>query len=150
MAAPSVSHEKNSMNAVDTNVLVYAFDADEPVKRDKARDLIAMLVQAGNSVLLWQVAGEFVAAMRKWESKGRVSADDVKSYAKEMLAYFPVALPPPSVILRSFDLTAQFSLSHWDSLLVAAAIEAGVDTLYTEDLQSGAASETVIVVNPFA
>ncbi len=67
------------MNAVDTNVLVYAFDADEPVKRDKARDLIAMLVQAGNSVLLWQVAGEFVAAMRKWESKGRVSADDVKS-----------------------------------------------------------------------
>lgn len=44
----------------------------------------------------------------------------------------------------------RYSLSHWDSLLVAAAIEAGVDTLYTEDLQAGAQYETVKVVNPLA
>jgi predicted nucleic acid-binding protein len=46
-------------------------------------------------------------------------------------------------------LTSQYSLSHWDSLLVAAAIEAGVDALYTEDLQPGAKYESLTVVSPF-
>lgn len=33
------------MNAVDTNVLVYALDSSEPTKQSKARDLIKRLVQ---------------------------------------------------------------------------------------------------------
>ncbi|MEX2176980.1 MAG: hypothetical protein WD872_21640 [Pirellulaceae bacterium] len=52
------------MNAVDTNVLVYAFDMDEPDKRAKAADLITKLVKAQDAVLLWQVACEFIATMR--------------------------------------------------------------------------------------
>jgi predicted nucleic acid-binding protein len=150
MVAASVSREMNCMNAVDTNVLVYAFDIDEPAKRAKASELITRLVQTGESVLLWQVACEFIAAMRRWQAKGRVSAEDVGAYAGEMLSYFPLMLPVAGVIPRSFELSARFSLSHWDSLLAAAAIEAGVDTLYTEDLQAGATYETLSIVNPFA
>jgi hypothetical protein len=32
MAAEDASRETNSMNAIDTNVFVYAFDSDEPVR----------------------------------------------------------------------------------------------------------------------
>ena len=61
-----------------------------------------------------------------------------------------MALPSLSVFDRSFELQAQFSLSHWDSLLLAACLEAGVDTLYSEDLADGQTYGSVTVVNPFA
>ena len=48
----------------------------------------------------------------------------------------------------SFDLTARYSLSHWDSLLVAACIEAGIDTLYSEDMGDGAVYDSLTVINP--
>jgi predicted nucleic acid-binding protein len=50
------------MNAVDTNVLIYAHDPRNPVKQNKAVALIASLT---DGVLLWQVACEYVAASRK-------------------------------------------------------------------------------------
>ena len=52
--------------------------------------------------------------------------------------------------VRSEDSTHSTSLSHWDSLLLAACLEAGVETLYSEDLQDGANYDSVRVVNPFA
>lgn len=49
------------MNAVDTNVLIYAHDPRDLVKQNKAVALIASLT---DGVLLWQVACEYVAASR--------------------------------------------------------------------------------------
>ncbi len=54
------------MNAVDTNVFVYAFDADEAVKRPRAMELLEGLAQRSEETfLLWQVAGEFLNCLRK-------------------------------------------------------------------------------------
>ena len=58
-------------------------------------------------------------------------------------------LPKQSVLSASLTLSGRYSLSHWDSLLIAACLEAGVDTLYTEDLQDGATYDRLTVVNPF-
>jgi predicted nucleic acid-binding protein len=78
-----------------------------------------------------------------------VSAADVDAYCQEVLGYFPLACPVSTVISRSLRLSSQHSLSHWDSLLVAAAIKAGIDTLYTEDLQAGARYDSLTILNPF-
>ena len=63
---------------------------------------------------------------------------------------FPVAMPSINMVPISLGLTSRHSLSHWDSLLIAACIEANVDTLYSEDLGDGEQYDTVNVVNPFA
>ena len=139
------------MNAVDTNVLVYAFDDQHIAKRAKAIELIDGLTgEPGSSVMIWQVACEFLAVLRRWHSLGRVSPTDVEAYCQEMLGYFSIVCPVPEVIPAALRLAARYSLSHWDSLLVAAALEAGVDTLYTEDLQSGARYESLMALNLFA
>jgi predicted nucleic acid-binding protein len=53
------------MNAVDTNVYVYARDGDEPVKQAKALDLFDRLsLPPVETILLWQVAGEFLNPLR--------------------------------------------------------------------------------------
>lgn len=50
----------------------------------------------------------------------------------------------------AFDLHARFSLSHWDSMLLGACREAGVTTLFSEDLDPGTDYDGLAVVNPFA
>ena len=62
---------------------------------------------------------------------------------------FRYVLPTQAVLRKSLDLSSRYSLSHWDSMLVAACIEAGVHTLYSEDLASGTQYDSVTVVNPF-
>ena len=47
------------MNALDTNIFLYAVDDNEPTKQAKARMLIQQLVGASEpTVLLWQVLAE--------------------------------------------------------------------------------------------
>jgi predicted nucleic acid-binding protein len=138
------------MNAVDTNVLVYAVDSTEPAKQAKAQDLLKRLsTPPVDTILLWQTAAEYLSCLRRWQSQGRLPARDVVAYLNAVLALFPLVLPQPAVLQRSLDLSGRYSLSHWDSMLLGACLEAGVDTLYSEDLSDGATYDSVTVVNPF-
>lgn len=139
------------MNAVDTNVFVYALDADEPVKQAQAIDLLDQLIaDTVETVLHWQVAVEYLSCLRRWESAGKIVADDVEANLIDLLATFRLVTPGRAVLDLSIDLCGRFSLSHWDSLLIAACLEAGVDTLYTEDMDAGTTFDTLKLINPFA
>jgi len=138
------------MNGIDTNVLVYAFDSSEPVKQAKAQSLIDDCVANSSATIVWQVVGEFLSCLRRWQGQKRISEADVESHLADLLSTFPIALPSLNVVRQSFDLSRRHSLSHWDSMLLAACIEAGIDTLYSEDLSNGVTYDSVRVVNPFA
>ena len=43
---------------------------------------------------------------------------------------------------------SRFSLSHWDSMIIAACLEATVQTIYTEDL-GYSSIDGLEIVNPF-
>jgi predicted nucleic acid-binding protein len=139
------------MNAVDTNVFIYSLDASESLKQGKAHLLLDRLSQSpAETILLWQVAGELLSCLRKWESAGRITPADVEAHFHDVLAMFPLQVPIAAVFKTSFELRTRFSLSHWDSMLLAACKEAGVDTLYSEDLSAGTNYDGVLVVNPFS
>lgn len=139
------------MNAVDTNVLVYALDVGEPVKQAKAKLLLAGL-SAGQPQTIhpWQVAGEFLNCLRRWEASARISSADVEAHFQDMLAAFPLVIPDSQALSAYFDLHSRCSLSHWDAMLLAACKEAGVTTLYSEDLDAGTDFDGLAIVNPFA
>ncbi|MHC4876236.1 MAG: PIN domain-containing protein [Planctomycetota bacterium] len=138
------------MNAVDTNVFVYSVDDNEPTKQTAALELLDQLVTEADTVLLWQVVGEFLGCLRRWNAKGRISRTDVEDHVHDVLAMFPLLVPTPLQVDTSLVLSSRFSLSHWDSMLLAACIDGGIDTLYSEDLSAGATYESVMVRNPFA
>jgi len=50
---------------------------------------------------------------------------------------------------RAVHYAHTYMLSHWDSMLVAACADAGVTTLYTEDMGAPRKIDTVELVNPF-
>jgi predicted nucleic acid-binding protein len=55
-----------------------------------------------------------------------------------------------STLLSALDVAARYSFSHYDSLIIAAALEAGCTTLYSEDLQHGQVIDhRLTIINPF-
>ena len=138
------------MTAVDTNVFIYALDDNELVKQAKARDLLDQLVRRSPATqLLWQVTAEVLSCLRKWESAGRLTRVDAEAHFQDVLAMFPLSLPTANLFPISFALRSRFSLSHWDSMLLAACKEVGVTTLYSEDMATGMNYDGVVIVNPF-
>lgn len=59
----------NFMNAVDANILLYAVDKDEPAKREQARAFLRQLGRTNEPLLMWQVLGELLAGLRRWEQQ---------------------------------------------------------------------------------
>jgi predicted nucleic acid-binding protein len=132
------------MNAVDTNILIYVNDPRDLVKQRIAISVVSDLTEG---ILLWQVACEYLAASRKLETLGydRVEA---YQYIRDLQQVWHTALPTWNVIDRAENLMSRFSLSHWDSMIIAACLESNVQTLYTEDL-GYSTIDGLKIVNPF-
>lgn len=134
------------MNAVDTNILIYVNNPRDPVKQSIAISLVSALTEG---VLLWQVACEYLAASRKLESLGYNRAQAYQ-YIRDLQQVWYTAIPTWGVIDRAEDLMSRFSLSHWDSMIIASCLEVNVQTFYfyTEDL-GYSSIDGLGIVNPF-
>ena len=81
------------MNAVDTNVLVYSSDANEPVKQQQAQQLLMELRRSETDpILLWQVAAEFLNCLRRWELAGRIERAETLRLFEQIEASFELVL----------------------------------------------------------
>jgi predicted nucleic acid-binding protein len=132
---------------VDTNVLVYARDASEPDKQPCAEAWMQHLWRTRSGRTSVQVLNEYYVTVTRKLSPGldRSSArDDVR----DLRAWRP-AVVDDSTMTLAWDLEDRFSLSWWDSLVVASAIELGCDDLLSEDLQDGQRFDGLVVKNPF-
>ena len=133
------------MNAVDTNILIYVHDPRDPIKQTVASELVLSLA---DGLLLWQVVCEFLSASRKLAPLG-FDFDRACDTVRAWMNQWTCVLPTWKVLDRAILLTGRFSLSHWDSILIAACLEAGVETLYSEDFGGQNEIDGLKIVNPF-
>lgn len=130
----------------DTNVLIYAFDEDEPEKREVSRRLVEEHLEMGNGMLSVQVLREFYSVSRR-----AVRPLSIES-AEETVRYLATFSPLPEdagMVLRAVRLGREYMLSFWDALIVEAALSAGADRLLSEDLQHGQEIKGLTIENPF-
>lgn len=124
----------------DTNILVYITTSDP--RKQRAVDCLG---RGGCASV--QVLNEFVHVARRklrhdWPQIElalglfRASLDDVA----------PITL---NTHTAAVSLAREHGLSFYDALIVAAAIEAGCDTLYSEDMQHGRTIGGLTIINPF-
>jgi len=132
---------------VDTNVWVYAIDADEPAKRARARAVLDPAA-AGSLVVSAQVLGEFYVTVTRKLSK-RVPLDVADAMIGRM-RQLPVVAIDADLVSAAISGSRAWQLSYWDALIVAAAASAGCTLLLTEDLADGATYGGVRVEDPFA
>jgi len=125
----------------DTNIILYT------IGRDARKQDIARAIVATHPVLSVQVINECVSVCLR---KLSFSREQAYAFGKAVMERTDV-LPLDSVTLeRAATLAIRYQLSHWDALVVASALLADCDRLYSEDLQHGQVfDDRLRVVNPF-
>jgi predicted nucleic acid-binding protein len=125
----------------DTNIIVYAQSDDG----DKTSRSVAILERG--VVLSTQVVNEAVAVLTRKSGFSLTDAHAVAGYLLDACEVVPV---DGDTIRAAIRLAADYRLSHWDSLVVAAGLLAGCDTFYSEDMQHGLQVDgRMTVINPF-
>lgn len=133
---------------VDTNVLVYAYQAEPDRKQIAARRLLRDLGGRGALRTSTQVLQElYYTITRKGESRAGSSA--ALKFIDE-LAEWPVFVNDVVSLREAARLAERDTLSFWDALIVVAAARSGAARLYTEDMQHGRKLLGIEIVNPFA
>ena len=132
---------------VDTNILVYAEDRDAQRKHDIARELLVELWDGRDGVLSVQVLQEFYVTVTRKLRKPLSTARAVAII--EQYLTWSVVENTGGLLTDAIELQQARRLSFWDALVVQAAIEAGCERLYSEDLNRGQRFGALIVVNPF-
>ena len=126
----------------DTNVLVYAFDEDEPEKQRISRELIDEHLARGDGMLSVQVFREFYSVSRPLSVEEAVEAVNY-------FATFALGSEDGETVLGAIRRSREYMLSFWDALIVESALRGGADRLLTVDLQHGQIIEGLRVENPF-
>ena len=127
---------------VDTNVLLYLLSSDA-IKADRAEAVLA-----GRIVISVQVLNEF-ANVARWKLRLEWSAieqalRDIRRFAE----VFPLTLETHE---RGIALASRYQLTVYDAMIAAAALEAGCETLASEDFSAGQRLDGRLTVrNPFA
>ncbi|MCL2803304.1 MAG: PIN domain-containing protein [Micrococcales bacterium] len=133
---------------VDTNILVCFRDNTDARKNAIATDWLRKLAQSRRGRISTQILAEFYAVATRGDELARETAAaqaDVESFT----TWDPVQ-PDIELFRRAWKVAERYSLSWWDSMVVAAALMAGCDTLLSEDLQHGLVVEqTLTIINPF-
>lgn len=131
---------------LDTNVLVYVFDQDEP---DKAKLAKALLGQAkpDELALSAQVLGEFYVTVTR-KLRRPLDADSA-GQAVDWLSLLKVVSIDSALVKEAGEISRSSQISYWDGLIVASAASYGCQRLLTEDLNDGQVIAGVRIENPF-
>jgi predicted nucleic acid-binding protein len=130
---------------VDTNVLVYLFDLSEPVKRARAVELLSGTDR--EVVVSTQVLLETYSALTR-KLRPPMSHDSVVAVLGQ-LSQETVVAATADLVLSAARTSGRYQVSIWDAMIIEAAVLAGCDELWTEDLTDGQVIRGVRVVDPF-
>jgi len=126
----------------DTNVVIYALAQDDP-RSARAEELLA-----SGGMLSVQILNEFVSVAHR---KIRMSWTEINEALDAIRILCPSPLP---ITVETHEAALKIAEKHgygiYDALVIAAALEAACDTLYSEDLRDGQTIDGQVTIrNPF-
>jgi predicted nucleic acid-binding protein len=131
---------------VDTNIWLYSMiqRSDDDVRHQQAADFILKLAYP---VINSQVIREICSNLIK---KSRIPEERLRVLIYGLYQGCEVIASNISQHVLASRLRDSYSLSYWDSLIIAAALDAGCTTLFSEDMQHGQKFESYLtIINPF-
>lgn len=125
----------------DTHLLLYLLAADT-AKAQRAEELVGE-----GGVISIQVLNEFasVAARRL-----RMSIPEIRECLEPIRLICGIEPITLETHARGLDVAERYGFSVYDSMIIAAALLAGCDTLYSEDLHDGQRIDRLLIRSPFA
>lgn len=130
---------------VDTNVILYACDADAAQRHELSVALLARLVSERVGVLSVQVLVEFYSnATRNFRMTSQEAEDVLDDFADWRLHR-----PDFSSVISAGHLHRRYKLAWYDAMILNSALETGCSVLWTEDFSDGQRFGDLVVRNPY-
>ncbi len=132
---------------VDSNILIYAHDADAKSKHDVARSVLAALWSQRAGVLSTQVLQEFYVNVTR-----KLALPLPKAAARSVVTAYAIWCREitPAEISSAFRIEDDFRIGFWDALIVASAVRSGASRILSEDLNAGQMIAGIRIENPFS
>ena len=131
---------------LDTNVFVYLFDEADDNKRRQAEMLVNSVLVRRTGCISFQVVQETLNVLvRRMETP----VNRLREFLDDILVPLWQVYPSAPLYQDAISLQGRYGFSFYDSLIVAAALEAGCTKLYSEDLQHGQQIQRLTILNPF-
>jgi predicted nucleic acid-binding protein len=130
---------------VDTNIWVYAYDDTAGLRHDLAKKLLEDEISKRCLVCSCQVINETYSVLAR--KKGLPLR--LVGIAVSVQMMLPVVDTDLDLIRTGINIGQKYQMSHWDALIIAAAICGGCAQVLSEDLQHGQIIEGVEIFNPF-
>lgn len=131
---------------VDTNIWLYSL-IQQIEGDDRHQQATDFLFQLASPVINSQVIREICCNLIK---KVKMPEEQIRVLIHGWYQDCEVITSSAAQHLLASRLRKSCSLSYWDSLIVAAAIDAGCTSLFSEDMQHGQTIEDCLtIINPF-
>ncbi len=139
------------MNAslIDTNVLIYAYDGNDPPRQTHALDLLKRLEADASGRLSVQCLAEFFSVSAR-KLKPPLTASEALAQLDLFSRSFAVLDLTPAIVLEAARGVREHRLAYYDAQLWAAAKLNQIPIVFSEDFTSGSVLEGIRFVNPFA
>lgn len=137
-----------SVDFLDSNVFVYLVDETDAAKHAVARALVDAALTHASGVISFQVVQETLHVLTR-KLKVVASAEDAAFFMQQALQPLWRVLPSPALYAQALQIQQDQGFAFYDSLIVAAALEAGCKRLLSEDLQHGQRIGKLRIENPF-
>jgi predicted nucleic acid-binding protein len=135
---------KDSLAFLDTNILVYSHSITNKNKYETSIEVMS----CSSCYISTQVISEFCNVLTK---KMHINPLKIKELTQEFELYFNIFIVNRNTAERALDILDKYGYSYYDSLIIAAALEANCNILYSEDMQHGQIVENSLkIINPFA
>lgn len=131
--------------ALDSNILIYAFDRSDRRKHDAAVALVIRAMKL-DCVLPAQVVAEFLNVIRR---KHRGYFEEARSQADRWMRAFTVLDTNSDHVLLGAELSSRHNLQLWDAIIWQVATSAHSAIFLTEDLQDGFQADGMRAIDPF-
>ncbi|WP_017934133.1 PIN domain-containing protein [Nocardioides sp. Iso805N] len=128
---------------LDTNVIAYRFDDRDPAKRDRALALID-----GSSSRPWISTQVLIELHNVLVRHLRYTREE----AREIVESNGYHVQPADLglVYDAVATASRHQMRVYDAMILEAAVRAGCDELWTEDLSTGATLRGIRIINPFA
>jgi len=128
---------------LDSNILIYGYSVTE---KDKQK-IVLKLMESADTVVSTQVIQELSNVFRK---KFSLHWSNILAAITEIEQNHFILQNNLATIRKAIEVAEKYQYSFYDSLIVASAIEANCDILYSEDLHHNQIAERKLrIINPF-
>ena len=133
---------------LDTNIFIYSLGGTPAGKARRAAELVREAIASRNGIISYQVVQEFFSvAFRRFAPP--MTLAEAEQYLASVFRPMLAVQSSQALLADALRLYERYRLSWYDSLIVAAALEAQCGVLYSEDMGHGQTFGDLRIENPF-